>query len=128
VGDEFTRTGDSWTTALSLASTAVTGAIGFEAYIDDDGVCVVRGDLDDHTRTQLELVLASRPEVTSVDLAEVTFVDSAGLRALLVARQQRLERGSGLSVRRSSGAVRRVMRLAGITHLFADEQGSTAAG
>jgi anti-anti-sigma factor len=103
-------------------------AIGFEVSIDDEGVCVVRGDLDEYTRTQLEFVLGTRPEVTSVDLAEVTFVDSAGLRALLVARHERVERGSGLTVRRSSGTVRRVMRLAGIAHLFAYEQGSAAAG
>lgn len=106
----------------------MTDCIGFEVSIDDDGVCVVRGDLDEYTRTQLEYVLATRPEVTSVDLAEVTFVDSAGLRALLVARHERVERGSALTVRRCSGTVRRVMRLAGIAELFTSEQGSAAAG
>jgi anti-anti-sigma factor len=115
-------------TWLSLASVGVTGAVGFEAFIDDDGVCVVRGDLDEHTRTRLELVLAGRPDVTSVDLSEVTFIDSAGVRALLVARNQRVDLGSGLTLRRSSRAVRRVMRLTGIAHLFAYEQGSAAAG
>ena len=68
--------------------------------------------------------------MTSVDLGEVSFVDSAGLRALLVARQRLAADGHDLVVRRSSGAVRRVMRLAGVSHLFApvSEQGPTAAG
>jgi anti-anti-sigma factor len=100
----------------------------FEVFVDDDGVCVVRGELDEFTGSELTSVLTARSEVSCLDLGEVSFVDSAGLRVLLVARQRQLDGGGALTVRRSSTAVRRVMRLAGVAHLFAYERGSTAAG
>jgi anti-sigma B factor antagonist len=106
----------------------VTPAPQFEVLVDADGVCVVRGELDEYTGGELVSALATHPTVTSIDLGEVSFVDSAGLRALLVARHQREEAGTALHVCRSSTAVRRVMRLAGIAHLFAYQPGSTAAG
>jgi anti-sigma B factor antagonist len=106
----------------------VTPAPEFQVFVDADGVCAVRGELDEYTGDDLLAVLAAHPAVTSVDLGEVSFVDSAGLRSLLVARHRREQAGTGLHVRRSSSAVRRVIRLAGIAHLFAYEPGSTAAG
>ena len=99
-----------------------------EIFIDADGVCVVRGELDELTGGELVSALAAHPACFSIDLGEVSFIDSAGVRALLVIRRQREEQGAGLHVRRSSSAVRRVMRLAGIAHLFACEPGSIAAG
>jgi anti-sigma B factor antagonist len=106
----------------------VAASSPFEVFVDADGVCVARGELDELTGTDLAAALAAHPHVTMVDLGEVSFVDSAGLRSLLVARAEREASGSRLSVRRSSGAVRRVMRLAGITHLFACEPDAAAAG
>jgi anti-anti-sigma factor len=102
----------------------------FEVVLDEHDVCVVRGELDEATGAELERLLSERPDVASVDLGEVSFVDSAGLRALLVARQRLQAAGRDLVVRRSSGAVRRVMRLAGVSHLFvpAGEQGQATAG
>jgi anti-sigma B factor antagonist len=104
----------------------VTSAPQFDVFVDADGVCVVRGELDEYTATDLVKALTDHPSVTSVDLGEVSFVDSAGLKALLVVRGGREQTGTGLHIRRSSSAVRRVMRLAGVTHLFACESGSTA--
>ena len=110
----------------------VTEAPQFEVYLDDDGICVVRGELDEFTGAALEAALDAHAQVSVVDLGEVSFVDSAGLRTLLLARQARVERGGTLYVRRSSGAVRRVMRLAGVAHLFSPDgvadQGPVAAG
>jgi anti-sigma B factor antagonist len=106
----------------------VTPAPQFEVFVNADGVCVARGELDQYTGDNLVTVLAAHPGVTSIDLGEVSFIDSAGLRALLVARRRREQAGAELHVCRSSTAVRRVMRLAGIAHLFAHEPGATAAG
>jgi anti-sigma B factor antagonist len=115
---------------VSLASSAVTGTPNFEVFIDGDGVCIVRGELDGFTGPLMESTLADRVDVSTVDLGEVSFVDSAGLRALLVVRMRRAEAGGALTVRRTSGAVRRVMRLAGVTDLFVHEPNAnpTAAG
>lgn len=102
----------------------------FEVVLDEHDVCVVRGELDEATGAELDRLLSGRPDVTLIDLGEVSFVDSAGLRALLLASQRLAADGRALVIRRSSGAVRRVMRLAGVSHLFAPvgEQGPTAAG
>jgi anti-sigma B factor antagonist len=104
----------------------VTVAPQFEVFVDGDGVCIVRGELDEFTGSELEAMLRSRPDVATIDLGEVSFVDSAGLRALLVIRQERADVGATIAVRRSSGAVRRVMRLAGVAHLFTHDEGATS--
>jgi anti-sigma B factor antagonist len=106
----------------------VTPAPQFEVHVNGDGVCIVRGELDEYTGGELASALAAHPAVTGLDLGEVSFVDSAGLRALLVIRRQREEAGTGLHVCRSSTVVRRVLRLAGIAHLFTYQPGSAAAG
>ena len=105
----------------------MTGAPQFEVFIDGDGTCIVRGELDEFTGSDLETTMRSRPDVSAIDLGEVSFVDSAGLRSLLVLRQERVDVGGTIAIRRSSGAVRRVMRLAGVAHLFAHEQGAGAS-
>ena len=127
-GRHITRSGDRRWNRLLSSVRVVTPAPHFEVFVNGDGVCIARGELDEHTSGDLASVLAAHPAVTSLDLGEVSFIDSAGLRALLVARGLRQEAGTGLHVCRSSTSVRRVMRLAGITHLFAYEPGSTAAG
>jgi anti-anti-sigma factor len=102
----------------------------FEVFVDESGACVVRGELDEFTGLELEACLHEHPQVSCIDLGEVSFVDSAGLRFLLVARQRLEADGVTLVVRRSSGAVRRLMRLAGVSDLFAPstDQGRTTAG
>ena len=91
----------------------------FEVYLDEHGVCVLRGELDEATGDRVEACLQAHPEVTFLDLGEVSFLDSAGLRCLLLARQRCAERGEALVLRRTSTAVRRLLRLAGVSGLFA---------
>jgi len=109
---------------------AVTTGEPFEVFLDEHGVCVVRGELDELTGARLQARLLEHPDVRCVDLGEVSFVDSAGLRSLLIARQQLADRGATLVLRRSSSAVRRLFRLAGVSSLFApiEDQGPAAAG
>ena len=63
-------------------------------FVDEHGVCVVRGELDEATGIRLEACLQHHPEVSCVDLGEVSFVDSAGLRCLLLLRQRLIDRGA----------------------------------
>jgi anti-sigma B factor antagonist len=53
-----------------------------------------------------------------LDLAEITFLDSSGIRALLVARKQALASGTRLSLRRPSPAVQRVLELTAVVGAF----------
>jgi anti-anti-sigma factor len=53
-----------------------------------------------------------------LDLAAVTFLDSSGIRALLVARQRALACGTQLVLRRPSPPVQRVLALTRLVERF----------
>jgi anti-sigma B factor antagonist len=55
-----------------------------------------------------------------LDLAEVTFIDSTGLSALMDAYLESERDGWDFSVRRASPAVRRVVELAGVGQVLGD--------
>lgn len=86
---------------------------------------VLRGELD---MAGVALVTArvaaalARPDVTAVDLdlAAVTFLDSAGLNCLMKAQAEAAEAGIRLQVVAASHGVRRVVELAGVTDLVSD--------
>lgn len=81
-----------------------------------DGVLTLRGAVDAHTAGQLETSLvdvADQPEVR-LDMADVTFLDSSGLR-VVIAAQKRLDEAERRLVLRSPSEV--VLRLIEITGL-----------
>lgn len=89
--------------------------------LPDAVVLAVSGDLDPHTAPELERRLADcladpATEVV-VDLSEVPFVDSSGLRVLLTALQA-LGDARRLVLRDPQPAVRRVVDLAGLGEVF----------
>ncbi|MEW9550476.1 STAS domain-containing protein [Nonomuraea sp. NPDC050783] len=67
----------------------------------------LRGELDRQTQPELWRTLrelleaAARPHIVC-DLSNLSFCDSSGLRALLIAHQQAQERGGGLRLIRAS--------------------------
>ena len=76
------------------------------------------GPLDIATVTEahkqlLELDLPPRGELT-LDLSDVTFMDSTGIRLLLQAREHAARRGAALVVVRGSDDVMRVLELVGL--------------
>lgn len=83
---------------------------------------VATGDLDMAAafrfETEIDALLTSG-DVKSVvlDLGHVTFVDSAGLGALLSLREQASRRGVELKVSNMSTAVRRILEVTGIGDL-----------
>ena len=84
---------------------------------------VVRGDLDiaDEERLVREIdehFERSGSETLVVDLGEVDFVDSSGVRAFIRARRSH---GSRLMIGVLSDPVRRVFDIAGVTTLFSAE-------
>jgi anti-sigma B factor antagonist len=83
-------------------------------------VVTVRGDVDASTAPDLRrclLEVLGRPDVADVDLdlSGVTFLDSAGLTALVVAHQAALRAGGVLRIH--CGTSRAVVRPLGITGL-----------
>jgi anti-anti-sigma factor len=84
------------------------------------------GELDPATAPDLSsrlLELAADPGVTSVviDLAQVSFLDSAGLRVLVSANEALRARSADLVLRGPSPNVRRVLEVTGLTDLIAVE-------
>jgi anti-anti-sigma factor len=90
-----------------------------------DGVIAVSGELDSATAGTLDdALVAVRPPIR-VDLAELTFIDSAGLHALLRLHQRP---GTVLTVVDASPNVRRLFELAGVAALLGPEATTPAHG
>jgi anti-anti-sigma factor len=82
---------------------------------------VVHGELDIATAPELVDLLARlrhHDHAVTLDLAEVTFMDSTGLTTVMEAHMQARENGWSFSVRRPSAAVRRVFELAGVGRIL----------
>lgn len=78
---------------------------------------VLSGELDLHSSKLLdqELDLVSEAPVVEVDAGAVTFVDSAGLRSLLIARKAATARGAEVRFVAVSEQLARVVQMAGLT-------------
>jgi anti-anti-sigma factor len=80
----------------------------------------IAGELDASTAPELARYLApiDAPAV-SIDLTDCAFADAAGLRALYVAYQRSLRRGTHFRITGASGAVLRAMQASGFDELIA---------
>jgi anti-anti-sigma factor len=90
-----------------------------EASSTDSGTMIkLAGELDSATCGELverfeQLITASAGEVV-LDLDEVTFIDSAGLRAVIVIEHTAGERGVAFTIRTPTGPVADLLQLTGI--------------
>jgi anti-sigma B factor antagonist len=92
--------------------------------VGDDLVCVVLGgELDlaaaEDIGDELDGVFDEHAVPVVLDLHEVTFIDSSGMRVLLLARQRSVAEGRALTVIGASLPARRVIELSGTAELFA---------
>ena len=86
--------------------------------IGPDGALVLDGEIDSFTAPVLAARLAGDPRVDVVDVANVTFIDSSGLRVLVQVHQDRLAAGAALVLRSPSASVQRLLEISGLsTHL-----------
>ena len=58
---------------------------------------------------------AGEPARIVIDLREVTFMDSSGLRVLLTAHRRADERGGGFALVRGPGAIERLLEVTGLS-------------
>ena len=104
----------------------MTTAFESSAWIDvsaDTGTVILRicGELDTATRGVIEpAVLAAIPTAYTVilDLADLTFCDSSGLRMFVAAQQTAEVAGTALKVRNLRPAVARVLAISGIDQVL----------
>jgi anti-sigma B factor antagonist len=81
---------------------------------------VVRGEIDIKTAPDLEHALAvGEPDLVLIEMSEVSFIDSTGLRVLATTRERFEEQGRVLVVcTPEDSTVLRTMRLAGLAGDF----------
>jgi anti-anti-sigma factor len=82
----------------------------------------VRGEVDLATATDLESavrgVLDDAPDGVVLDLAQLTFIDSSGLRALVALAKDAESRGTSLALRNLPRHAQRVLELTGLGDWF----------
>ena len=93
--------------------------------VDHNGARVlvtVSGEIDLETSAQLSSVLADLDGGGQVrlDLGDVTYIDSTGLRVLLTARDAAAEAGGSLRVSATSSIVARLIEITGSADLLGD--------
>jgi anti-sigma B factor antagonist len=115
--------------ATGVRSRGMDDEFQLETYIADDGTFGMRvvGDLDMATADRLVTALQSAPQpalACVVDLGACAFVDSSGIRALLMCKRE-LDGGAGvLRVVGVRDEVERVFAIAGISEVLqVDELG-----
>jgi anti-sigma B factor antagonist len=91
--------------------------------LDGAAVLAVSGELDiaavDEFLEHGEKLIHSGVAVITIDLGEVSFIDSSGLGALVRLRQSAAE-GQRLRLGTVPKSVARVLQITGLTELFAD--------
>jgi anti-anti-sigma factor len=90
---------------------------------DPDGAIVVHGDIDVAGGPILDraLIDADRLGPVVIDLGDVFFIDSSGLRCLLGASRRARDRGTTIVLRAVSAEVLRLLQITGTTDQFSIE-------
>lgn len=90
-----------------------------ESSSDSSRLVTVSGEIDLASAPKLETALVAEADQTViVDLLEVGFMDSTGLRSLLSARDALEEGGGRLLLVFGEGPVERILELTGLTGRF----------
>ena len=90
-----------------------------ESSSDSSRIVTVSGEIDLASAPKLETALVAEADQTViVDLLEVGFMDSTGLRSLLSARDALEEGGGRLLLVFGEGPVERILELTGLTDRF----------
>jgi anti-sigma B factor antagonist len=77
-----------------------------------------RGEIDIHTCGRLERAFTEGTGDVVLDLGEVTFIDSSGLRALLIGRDAVSNAGGEFELVNPSTVVRRLLQITGLEEKF----------
>jgi len=90
---------------------------GAQFSVDDDGarsVVTARGELDLAVRDELRALLAPLTGVVTLDLAEVTFLDSSTIGVLVGVHNRLAADGGALRLRSPQDMPRRALELVGL--------------
>lgn len=86
-----------------------------------EGACVtvkLSGELDHHnaaiTRERLDKLISNGAMELTLDMSEVTFMDSSGIGVILGRYRRMKERGGKLVISGCSGNAQRILKMAGV--------------
>jgi anti-anti-sigma factor len=87
-----------------------------------EATVIVRGEIDLESSAALVDAFASlgAPKAVHLDLGDVDYMDSTGLRAVLAARADLEGRGARLDVVRASSIVGRLLEITGLGEMVSD--------
>lgn len=98
-----------------------------ETIVDSEAVLRLHGDLDPHTAPFLADAVKGRIEAGDrtvvLDLSDVSFIDSSGLRAMLTAHRELSERDGELRLRNPSQTTMRLLEVTGLVDQLHLEEG-----
>jgi anti-sigma B factor antagonist len=98
---------------------------------DREVIVALAGELDlanaEALGEVLREVVAEKPAKVSIDLANLSFLDSTGIRCFVAAAQAAAKVGCELGVRNPSGMVHRVLELCGVDKILMDDSGGDAS-
>jgi anti-anti-sigma factor len=83
-------------------------------------IVALHGELDLSTAKGLSEELTAIAGSTVIDLADLTFMDSTGIAAVIAARNQIREEGDDLVVTRPIGIVQRTLNVTGLSALIVE--------
>jgi anti-sigma B factor antagonist len=96
-----------------------------ELIVADDAApptVVLRGEIDMLFEVQLQTcfqnALETHPSEIVVDMAQLTFIDSTGLNALMAAKRMLQENGGHLVIANPPRIALRVLEMSGLTEVF----------
>jgi len=118
--------GGSYPAAAPLPDHISAGLRGGEAQSGGRPVYRLKGEIDMSAAEALmvrttELAAAHEGDVV-LDLAEVTFIDSAGMRALLIVRENLTVQGRALRLANVTPEVKRLLDLVGLTGVLSGDE------
>ena len=96
----------------------------FDAEHEEGGICLIRarGEVDvasaPRLQAAIDAAIESKPTSMLIDLSEVSFLDSSGLRVLVDAQRRTSEMGAGFAVDGMSPALERVFEIAGLIDML----------
>ena len=107
-----------------MSDTPELGALRVETRSDEESGIVVAlaGELDLSTVSRfvnaIDDALDDRPPALELDLSELTFIDSSGLRVLVSLSKDAQARGTTLGLRNIPRHAQRVLDITGLTEWF----------